>query len=164
MRGWFESRGRAFAESNRRQALFPVGAEILLNPVGTAPGFCICIGTALVFALPGPPREMQPMLEHELLPRVEQRVRGVSVPARASFQLFGLPESGFADRCGAWMARESNPLMGVTARHGVLSVSLVAHGAQRETLLTARQQEFRARFPEFIFSETGSERLPSLTS
>ena len=167
LREWFESRGRAFAESNRRQALFPRTAEILPNPVGTAPGFCIRIARALVFALPGPPREMLRMLEDQVLPRVEAGVLVTTALARASFYLLGLPESGFADRAGAWMERTQNPLMGVTAHYGVLSVSLAARAEDcvaAERLLAQRVLEFRERFAEWIFSESDADPARALAA
>lgn len=154
LRTWFTSRGRAFAESNRRQALFPRGAEILPNAAGSAPGFLLRCGPLLCAALPGPPREMERVFGDELRPRLErllpQRVRR----ARARFHLFGLPEAAFADRCGEWMARDGDPLLGVTAHSGVLSAQLSSSDPQR---LAARAAELRARFGEWIFSEESND-------
>jgi nicotinamide-nucleotide amidase len=160
LRALFESRGRPFAQSNERQALFPLGAEVLPNPHGTAAGFCIEVGGALVFALPGPPREMIPMLEHEVLPRLARLTGSRAVHERRTFYLLGLSESTFADMCGTWMGRALNPLVGVTARHGVLSVSLRASGATRDEavrLADARAAEIRERFGEWMFSEDQPE-------
>lgn len=156
----FESRGRPFAQSNERQALFPRGAEVLPNPFGTAAGFCVGVAGTPVFALPGPPREMTPMLESEVLPRLARSSGARAVHERRTFYLFGLSESMFADMCGAWMERSSNPLVGVTARHGILSVSLRASGTTREAasaLADERTAEIRARFGEWLFSETEAE-------
>jgi nicotinamide-nucleotide amidase len=125
LRAWFASRSRTFPASNERQAWFPRGAEILANPHGTAPGFCVRVGGALVLALPGPPREMRPMLEADVVPRVLSMREGAP-PAAASFYLFGLAEGAFADLCGPWMARTEDPLLGVTARGGVLTARMVA--------------------------------------
>lgn len=164
----FASRGRPFAAANERQALFPRGARVLPNPNGTAAGFEITIAGARVFALPGPPREMAPMLEEAVLPVLVQGSKAsgaTSEYARRSFYLFGLSESTFADMCGAWMERSANPLIGVTAQHGVLSVQLRAHGATRSdaaALADMRAVEFRARFGEWIFSETLSEPYAAL--
>jgi nicotinamide-nucleotide amidase len=155
LRAYFESRGRPFAIANERQALFPERAEVLQNPIGTAPGFCVEIRGALVFALPGPPRELEMMLENEVLPRLQRALPAREAIAHASFHLFGLSESVFADRCGEWMARGANPLIGVTANGGVLSARLRAAGRdEREAsaLLDARSDEFRARFEPWIFS------------
>ena len=152
IRGWFASHGRPFPVSNERQAWFPRGAEVLPNPKGTAPGFACRVGGARVFALPGPPGEMIAMLEDEVVPRLERR-KGLAI---ARFHLFGLSEGVFADRSGAWMDRAANPVLGVTAKLGVLSATLVASGADdRESAsrLAARVREFRERFAEWIFSE-----------
>lgn len=160
IRGWFLARGRPFAESNRRQALVPSGARVLENPLGTAPGFVLRIGRALVAALPGPPREMERMYTAELAPLLERELPARAQLASASFHLFGLPESSFADRCGDWMERAQNPLLGVTAKAGVLDAVLRARGAsarEAQTLLASRAAEFRARFAEWIFSEESGD-------
>jgi competence/damage-inducible protein CinA-like protein len=152
LRAWFERSRRPFAASNERQAWFPRGAAILKNPLGTAPGFACSVGRALVFALPGPPREMQAMLEAEVVPRLAALRRG-ELPSRAQFFLFGLSESSFADRSGAWMDRAADPLLGVTAKGGVLTARIVGASAA----LAQRVEEFRERFAEWIFSETDSD-------
>lgn len=59
----FASRGSRMPAINRRQARVPHGAIALANPRGTAPGLWIDQGARGVLLLPGPPREMQPMLE-----------------------------------------------------------------------------------------------------
>ncbi len=66
----YERFGFQMAENNRRQALVPEGAEVLPNPKGTAPGLFLREGEALVFLLPGPPRELQPMVDDQVLPRL----------------------------------------------------------------------------------------------
>src|ERR1700712_2676648 len=66
----FARRGMTLPEINRRQAMVPRGADVLPNPNGTAPGLWIeRDGTALVL-LPGPPREMKPMLEAVITERL----------------------------------------------------------------------------------------------
>ena len=49
-------------EINRRQAMVPEGATVLPNTRGSAPGLWLEDGDAVVMLLPGPPREMVPML------------------------------------------------------------------------------------------------------
>jgi len=67
IRARFERRGLTMPEVNRRQAQVPRGAVVLDNPNGTAPGLFIehagSRGRQVVVLLPGPPREMQPMLD-----------------------------------------------------------------------------------------------------
>jgi nicotinamide-nucleotide amidase len=59
----FARRGFTMPESNRRQALVIQGGVILENPNGTAPGQLVDVGDRLVVLLPGPPREVKPMME-----------------------------------------------------------------------------------------------------
>jgi nicotinamide-nucleotide amidase len=92
----FRGRGLEMSPSNRKQALFPEGSEIVPNPSGTAPGLIcpveIAGGTRHIVALPGVPREMRTMVEQTLLPWVEARAGGAAFATRV-FSTFGLPES-----------------------------------------------------------------------
>lgn len=58
----FARRNLRMPENNRRQARVPRGALVLDNPNGTAPGIYIAYGDQVVILLPGPPRELQPMM------------------------------------------------------------------------------------------------------
>lgn len=151
VRAWFERRGIEPPVSNRRQALIPVGAEVLPNARGTAPGFLLELeGGTLVAALPGPPSELAGMLEAELVPRLRKRLGGGGAQARAEFSLFGLSESHFAEHAADWMERRADPRMGVSARDGVLIVGLTS--PDRDAV-DARAAEFRARFGDWIYAE-----------
>src|SRR5437773_1398093 len=59
----FARRGMKMTENNRRQAMVPGGAEVLENANGTAPGLWLTRGRTAIALLPGPPREMTPMLD-----------------------------------------------------------------------------------------------------
>jgi nicotinamide-nucleotide amidase len=59
----FAARGLVMPSINLRQARVPAGAVVLENRVGTAPGLWIPHGERAVLLLPGPPRELAPMLE-----------------------------------------------------------------------------------------------------
>ena len=63
IRDRFARRGMTMPEINRRQAMVPRGASSSTNPNGTAPGLWIERGRTAIVLLPGPPREMKPMLE-----------------------------------------------------------------------------------------------------
>jgi len=66
-------------ESIYVQALVPVGAQVLPNRSGTAPGLAIDHEGKLVLLLPGPPRELKPMFEEYVLPVLETLCRSVPV-------------------------------------------------------------------------------------
>src|SRR2546423_11848259 len=57
-------------ERNSRQAMVIAGAEVLSNPNGSAPGLYLDHEGCAVALMPGPPREMKPMFENHVLPRI----------------------------------------------------------------------------------------------
>ncbi len=59
----FARRGLRMPAVNRRQAMVPAGADSLDNPNGTAPGLFIEHDGKVIVLLPGPPRELQPMVD-----------------------------------------------------------------------------------------------------
>jgi nicotinamide-nucleotide amidase len=92
IRSRFERRGMAMPDINRRQAMVPRGAVILENTRGTAPGLWIeHRGTSLV-VLPGPPREMIPMLDACIDERLRPRAGGRGLFRRV-LKITGRPES-----------------------------------------------------------------------
>lgn len=74
---FFAKRGKDVNEHNQRQALAPMGGELIPNPHGTAPGLYLpaSMGVAkglncAVFLMPGPPRELKPMMVEQVEPRL----------------------------------------------------------------------------------------------
>ena len=59
----FARRGLRMPAANNQQAMVPRGATVLANPNGTAPGLLIERGAQMIVLLPGPPREMRPMVD-----------------------------------------------------------------------------------------------------
>lgn len=149
---FFVARGKVAPESNRRQAMLPVGADLLANEHGTAPGFAVTVGGCLLVCLPGPPRELQPMFREVLIPRLRALNPELTQRAEHTFHLANLSESIFAERCGDWMAREADPVIGVSAKRGTLTAHLVARGADGTALLE-RTRAFRERFEAWILYE-----------
>ena len=156
VRAWFARRGQdEMPEANLRQALLPRGAALVPNRVGTAPGFRVEDDAGAVFSLPGPPPEMRVVFSEEVVPWLLERGLAERPIAERRFHLFGLSESVFAERAGAWMERDAVPRMGCSVKKGVLSVVLRAggHDAGAERLLFERARAFHERFRAHVFSE-----------
>jgi len=97
IRSFFRERGREMTENNVSQARFPKGADILPNPLGTAPGFAIAQGTTHFYCMPGVPNEMTRMMDEQVLPRIEA-TRGNALAIRARLlRTFGMGESTLDD-------------------------------------------------------------------
>jgi len=97
----FQAFGIELTDNNRKQALFPKGAEILANANGTAPGFETLITRAgnqkRIVALPGPPRELQPMITQYLATVVD-----AIKPDHEFIHFFGIGESTLAATLKPW--------------------------------------------------------------
>ena len=102
IRHMFESRGRRMAENNLRQAMVPVGAAIIPQTRGTAPGL-ICPVLVdgvqkVVYAVPGVPHEMKDMIERAVLPDLLARSGEASVIVSRTLRTWGESESGLNER------------------------------------------------------------------
>ncbi len=95
-------------ESNRTQAQVPRGATVLPNRWGTAPGLWLDGAPGLTIMLPGVPREMRMLLEHEVVPRLAARSAGTVIRSRI-VRTTGIPESTLAERMGE-IERDISPL------------------------------------------------------
>jgi nicotinamide-nucleotide amidase len=137
IRAGFAQSGREMGENNARQADFPEGAEVLENPVGTAPGFVLEAEGALLFFMPGVPRELARMVDEQVLPRLERRLARGGVVRAALLRTFGLGES-VLDRELADLARDTPGLaLGFRTQFPDNLVRVVARG-ESEAIACAR--------------------------
>ncbi|MEL0099200.1 MAG: competence/damage-inducible protein A, partial [Opitutae bacterium] len=67
----FQQLERPMPEINLRQCYRPQNAEVLNNPYGTAPGLFLKKEGKILVMLPGPAREMHPMFEQQVIPRLQ---------------------------------------------------------------------------------------------
>lgn len=92
IRARFQGRGLEMPEINRRQAMVPAGARVLPNVNGTAPGLWIEHGDRVVLLLPGPPRELKPMMRSVAEGLLRERAGGMSLVRRV-IKITGRSES-----------------------------------------------------------------------
>ncbi len=92
IRARFQGRGLEMPEINRRQAMVPTGARVLPNVNGTAPGLWIEDGDRVVLLLPGPPRELKPMMTSVAEGLLRERAGGMSL-VRRIIKITGRSES-----------------------------------------------------------------------
>ena len=93
----FADRNRLMSPSNARQADVPVGARIIPQVIGTAPGLVCPIGDKVIYAVPGVPWEMQEMIEREVLPDLRSRGGIPAVIVSRTLRTWGLGESLLAE-------------------------------------------------------------------
>lgn len=68
----FRGIGKPMSENNRKQAYRPKNAEVIENAMGTAPGLWLNKNGKILIMLPGPPNELHPMFENQIIPHLEE--------------------------------------------------------------------------------------------
>ena len=153
---FFKQRGRVLTETNKKQAMVVHGAAVLKNPFGTAPGMYIppeC-GAAkglncAIFLLPGPPRELKPMVEGQVqrqLVRLQPDLAGRSV---LYLKVTGMGESDIVDRIEKDLEAMTGLELGYCLGRGDVDVRL---SGKREIVEEAAKL-VRERIGDFIVSD-----------
>ena len=154
---FFARRQRVMAEANRKQAQAPVGADILVNPNGTAPGLYLpprLSGSfnCAVFLLPGPPRELYPMFEAEVVPRL-QALSGIeNVPEFLELKFAGIGESDFHEGIDDVLEAIPGLEHGYCARPGEVDLRLMGSTAS----IREAREIVRNTFGDELVSDDGA--------
>ena len=131
----YRQRGLTLREQILVQAQVPVGAQVLANLHGTAPGLFLEQAGKQIFLLPGPPRELYPMFESQVLPRLPY---GNRLDCRV-FKVACLPESVIEQAVAPVLVDLPELELGYCARMGEVEVRIIA------TPATAAEAERRIR-------------------
>lgn len=155
--------GRTPTTSQFRQAMIPAGAEVLFNSVGTAPGFAFAWKGTFLAALPGVPREMEPMVREGVLPKVQEWLRkqkAVSVTplVRRMLHTSGVPESVVDQTLAGLIPKGSSIQLGIYASPMEIMVSLTGPAAvqqQGAVSIDTLCAEARDRLRDILYGEDG---------
>ncbi len=162
IRELFAARGRRMAENNLRQAQVPVGATVIPQTRGTAPGLIcpvIIDGVSkVIYAVPGVPHEMKDMLQRAVLPHLLQRSGEASVIISRSLRTWGESESGLNERLDPVIERletEGNPTLAFLASgwEGIkvrLTAKAATH-AEATTIIDRWEAEVRSLVDDIVF-------------
>ena len=169
LRAFFARFGREMAAINEKQAWFPKGAEILENPVGTAPGAMLEVprtggGSALFFCMPGVPRELYKMMDEQVLPRIASRCRIETWQRAALLRTFGIGESNL-DEMLRDVALPPGVELGFRTQFPDNHVRPVARAkteAEAQANLEAACRALRERLGALVYAE-GEETLEAVT-
>ncbi len=127
----FREINRPMAKNNLRQAYLLEDAEAIPNPHGSAPGQFISTARGAMALLPGPPRELKPMVENELVPRLRPVLPPQVIRVR-SFRITGIGESDLDTLIAPVYTKYTNPVTTVLSAPGDLFVHLRARANTRD--------------------------------
>ena len=153
----FFSMGRQMPEINSRQAMVIVGAEVLDNPNGTAPGMYLEHEGRSVVLLPGPPREMRPMFENFVLPKLSAKAGDVRVVRRV-LRVAGMGESAVDEKIAPVYTQYKNPQTTILFNRSEIEIHLTAQAKTEqdaELLLDGLAGQIEERLGHSIFAFRG---------
>src|SRR5260370_26258679 len=141
-----------------RQAMVREGAEVLENPRGSAPGWWTEDAGRFIALLPGPPRELKPMYQEQVLPRLQRRSSGIRMFQR-ELRVTGMGESGVEQRIKPIYTRYAGVNTTILAAPGEIQIHLrvwTADAAHAQKTLDEIVQGFEIALTDRIFSQDGS--------
>ncbi len=162
IRELFAARGRRMAENNLRQAQVPLGATVIPQTRGTAPGLICPVVidgvSKVIYAVPGVPHEMKDMLQRAVLPDLLQRSGEASVIVSRTLRTWGESESGLNERLDPVIERleaEGNPTLAFLASgwEGIkvrLTAKAATH-AEATAVIDRWDAEVRALVDDVVF-------------
>jgi nicotinamide-nucleotide amidase len=169
IREMFAARGRRMPDNNLRQALVPVGATVIPQTRGTAPGLICPVGDRVIYAVPGVPHEMQDMVDRAVLPDLRRRSGDASIIASRVLRTWGDSESGLDERLRDVITRLDalgNPTLAFLASGwDGLKIRLTAKAAtptDADALLAGWDAEIRSRLGPILFGVDG-DTMESVT-
>lgn len=146
IRAKFSQRGREMPPSNRKQARLPATAEVLPNPLGTAPGVIWQPRPSLtLMTFPGVPREMQEMWRCTAVPYLREQGWVQQTFVSRMLRCWGISESAMAETVAPYL-NLSNPTVAPYASQGEAKLRITARADCREAaldLITPVEQEIR---------------------
>jgi len=168
LRARFARLGRPMPESNLKQATLIASAQVLPNPIGTAPGWWVekqadggpKEGQAtspeqqrrILVAMPGVPTEMRRMWREEVRPRLQARVSGAVIISR-TLKVLGLGESHTEERIRHLLS-STNPTIGIYAKRDGIHLRLTAKAADEaaaRAIIAPVETEIRAALGHHIY-------------
>ncbi|MFA6355528.1 MAG: competence/damage-inducible protein A [Candidatus Omnitrophota bacterium] len=139
---------------DKRQAHIPEGAKVIDNGIGTAPGFIVDKGGKLLIALPGPPRELNPMFERTVAPLLKKRYGSEGILKIRTIRMTGLGEEA-VDRRVKDLLKCPPPLtVGIYAKPALIELKIMAKAKddkQAKALIDKADAKITARLGKYIF-------------
>ena len=159
LRARFARFQRPMAPTNAQQADLIEGALALPNARGTAPGQILEAGGRLVVLLPGPPGEMKPMFDEQVLPRLRERAGSGRVVRRRVMKIAAMGESDVDQLAAPVYSRSENPKTTILGAAGQVELTSSPTATARRTPSAASRRSppsCASRSPAASSARTGA--------
>ena len=130
IRDFFAKTGRVMTPNNEKQAMMPVGCEVFPNDYGTAPALAVGDETRTAIMLPGPPAELIPLCNEQVVPFLRRYTDGVLISRNV--HLMGLGESAVETILHDVMVSSVNPTVAPYCKSGEVRLRVTARAESEE--------------------------------
>jgi nicotinamide-nucleotide amidase len=161
LKAHFVRMGREMPPSNMQQAMRISSSTSLPNPRGTAPGLWAEKKGKVVAVMPGPPREMLPMWQNEVLPRLKARFPAEVIQAR-TIKTFSMQEAKVGELLQQFF-EVTNPTLGIYAKPDGIQVRLIAQGNNAARLLDVAEKDIKTKLSPYVWG-TDSDTLEGIVA
>lgn len=155
IQAFFKGMHREMPENNKKQALVPEGAITIQNENGTAPGIILQTGEKIIILLPGPPNEMEPMLNKFVIPFLRKRLNNNEVIKSKILRFIGIGESFLEQKILDILRKQTNPTVAPLAKQGEVTLRITAKAKSEKDaneLIEPIIQTIKERVGEYIYS------------
>ena len=155
IRNFFKQMNRPMTANNMKQAEIIEGATVLKNDFGVAPGMLYQTDNRMIAMLPGPPFEMEPMLNGYLMPLLSEDTNDVLVSVFV--RTFGIGESNLESGLHDLMVTLKNPVIAPYAKRGEVTLKVTARAKTKKeakALIKPVIHEISNQYGEYIYSIT----------
>ena len=150
---YFSVKGTTPTDNNWKQALIPEGARAVQNKNGTAPGIIMEEKNCKIILLPGPPGELIPMFENDIIPYLDQFTDSVIVSQ--TVKICGVGESSVETMIKDLIDSQTNPTIATYAKIGEVHVRVTASAPDKKEakkLIKPVVKELKNRFGNYIYT------------
>ncbi len=155
LREFFKSRGLVdMPERNIKQATLIRSAQVLENPVGTAPGWWVEHDERIIVCMPGVPHEMKTMWQNQAEPRLRVKLKGEIIISR-TLKILGKGESSVEEMVHDYIS-STNPTLATYAKNDGIHLRITAKSPDEATardLIFEMEMRLRERLGTLIYGQ-----------
>lgn len=157
---YYAKRGQTMTANNRKQALILEGSDVFPNDHGMACGMSLKTNDAQWLMLPGPPKELKPMVEDYVIPYLRRELNTNEKIESKILRFFDIGESKLAAELDDLIENQTNPTIAPLASEGEINIRLTVKGndaTENQRLLENMKNKILSRIGKYFYGEGEKE-------